>query len=297
MTISFEPTTGALGAFVHGVKLAEQITEADHQTLQQGLDDHQLLIFRRPEPLQDEDLLRFAQRLGVINVYFHKAIGMPGERKGEVRVISNAAEFGAVGGNEELDWHTNISYQERVAAFTILNAVELPPPGERPATMWSNLRLAYERLDPDLRAIADRSRVHYSQKGYQGNVVIDPTMVIPEAVNSLVKTNPRNGLTSLYEVGRRMTVQVEGMSPEESSTFNEALLEFATQPDFRYVHEWEVGDTIVWDDFSTSHRRDPWKSNARRVMRVIDVLEPAPSGSKPAVPRGQVLPEHLASSR
>jgi len=291
-----EPTGGALGAFVHGISLADEFTETDFQTLKQAIDEHQLLIFRNPVKLGEDDLLRFARRLGEINVYFKEAPGMPGKTKGEVWIVSNAPEFGNVGGTQELDWHTNIPYQERVAAYTLLNAVELPP--SPPDTIWANLRLAYEQLDPELRAFADKSKGHYSQKGYQGKVALDASeIVVPEAVNSLVRTNHSNGRKSLYEIGRRLTAGIEGLDPKESQAFLEKVLAFATQPKFLYAHKWQPGDTIVWDNLSSSHKRDPFSTDARRVMRVIDILEDEPSGTKPLVPFGQILPENLAAAQ
>jgi taurine dioxygenase len=208
-----------------------------------------------------------------------------------VRLLSNADEFGAVGGSDEIDWHTNVSYQERCAAYTILNAVELPALGARPKTSWANLRQAFADLPSATASEIENYHVHYSQKGYQGRVAFGSSDKVPEAVNALVRTHPVTGERALYEIGKRVTVKILDLEQEESDRLMKELLEHATSDQYVYAHDWELGDTVVWDNLSTLHRREPWSSSERRVMRVIDVLEAAPSGSQPDQPLGQILPE------
>jgi taurine dioxygenase len=72
-------------------------------------------------------------------------------------------------------------------------------------------------------------------------------------------------VSALY-LGRRRNSYVEGLSPEESDALLDRLWSFAARPEFVYAHRWRVGDLVVWDNRSTMHRRDPFDSNARRVM-------------------------------
>jgi alpha-ketoglutarate-dependent taurine dioxygenase len=49
------------------------------------------------------------------------------------------------------------------------------------------------------------------------------------------------------------------------------LLTYAYQPPRVYVHQWRVGDVLVWDDRCVLHRAAPWNLSGRRVMRHVRV--------------------------
>jgi alpha-ketoglutarate-dependent 2,4-dichlorophenoxyacetate dioxygenase len=45
------------------------------------------------------------------------------------------------------------------------------------------------------------------------------------------------------------------------------LLEHATQRENIYVHQWEVGDLVIWDNRSTLHRGRRYDIAERRELR------------------------------
>jgi alpha-ketoglutarate-dependent 2,4-dichlorophenoxyacetate dioxygenase len=70
---------------------------------------------------------------------------------------------------------------------------------------------------------------------------------------------------------------------EDGRAFLKALLEHATQPQFCYRHEWEVGDLIIWDNRCVLHRATPFDTTRyKRLMQRTtvsgDPTEPARSG-------------------
>lgn len=48
--------------------------------------------------------------------------------------------------------------------------------------------------------------------------------------------------------------QIPGWPTAESRMYLNELLEHATQRENVYVHEWERGDLVIWDNRSTLHR-------------------------------------------
>jgi alpha-ketoglutarate-dependent taurine dioxygenase len=44
------------------------------------------------------------------------------------------------------------------------------------------------------------------------------------------------------------------------------LREWATQPQFVYCHEWQMGDILVWDNSGTMHRVDEYPLEEGRLM-------------------------------
>nr|WP_272947448.1 TauD/TfdA family dioxygenase [Variovorax sp. JS1663] len=45
------------------------------------------------------------------------------------------------------------------------------------------------------------------------------------------------------------------------------MLEHATQHEFVYRHEWQVGDLVMWDNRSTLHRGRRYDIAERRELR------------------------------
>ena len=47
----------------------------------------------------------------------------------------------------------------------------------------------------------------------------------------------------------------------------EVRLEHATQPQFTYVHQWDLGDTVMWDNRQTMHRVRRFPAHEVQNMR------------------------------
>ena len=45
---------------------------------------------------------------------------------------------------------------------------------------------------------------------------------------------------------------------EDNAALLSALLRFVTQEAFRYMHEWEPGDCMLWDNLACLHCVMPW---------------------------------------
>jgi len=67
----------------------------------------------------------------------------------------------------------------------------------------------------------------------------------------VVDTHPGSGRKLLF-VGAHAR-QIIGWPTAESRMFLQDLLEHATQHDHVYAHEWQPGDTVIWDNRSTQH--------------------------------------------
>lgn len=81
----------------------------------------------------------------------------------------------------------------------------------------------------------------------------------------VVDTHPGSGRKLLF-VGAHAR-QIIGWPTAESRMFLQDLLEHATQHDHVYAHEWQPGDTVVWDNRSTLHRGRRYDISERREMR------------------------------
>ena len=44
------------------------------------------------------------------------------------------------------------------------------------------------------------------------------------------------------------------------------LMEWATQPDFKYRHDWREGDLVMWKNLAALHRVAPYQVDSNRLM-------------------------------
>ena len=74
-----------------------------------------------------------------------------------------------------------------------------------------------------------------------------------DAVHPAVKVHPVSGKRALYlnETHTRRFCELE---PAESVQLLQRLVVHATRPDNNYVHDWSVGNHLIWDQRSTIHR-------------------------------------------
>ena len=62
------------------------------------------------------------------------------------------------------------------------------------------------------------------------------------------------------------------MNEGSGAALLEEIYELATRPEFTYCHHWQVGDALLWDNGFTMHRREPFDSTARRLMKRTTML-------------------------
>jgi alpha-ketoglutarate-dependent 2,4-dichlorophenoxyacetate dioxygenase len=88
---------------------------------------------------------------------------------------------------------------------------------------------------------------------------------ISPATWPLVQTDPRNGRKILF-VGIHAS-EIQGMTLAEGRMLLMDLMEHATQRQYVYAHDWQVGDLVMWDNTSTVHRGRWFDFAERREMR------------------------------
>src|SRR5262245_53009182 len=134
-TLEVRPLAGAIGAEIHGVDLAGELSADTLAAIRRAWLEH-CVIFFRDQPLPPAQFLRFARRFGPIVEYpFIKGIeGFP-EIIPVVKLEHEKSNFGGI-------WHTDTSYLEKPPMATMLIAREVPPKGGD--TMFANTYLAYE---------------------------------------------------------------------------------------------------------------------------------------------------------
>lgn len=278
-SLEIVPSGKALGADVRGLDISRGISEETFQEILEAWYRHLVLRFR-DQDITDQQLVEFALRFGSL----HHAAGSeyggkPEELHEAVELISNIVKngkpIGALGAGEAT-WHTDMSMYEVPASATLLYGDEIPPSGGN--TRFTNLCLAYDELDEELRSLVEgRRSIHDAAYLASGGVrpgyeaVTDKSQG-PGARHPVVRTHPHSRRKALY-LGRMGNGYIEGLSVEESDRVLEQLWAHMTQPRFIWEQEWRKGDLIVWDNRCVAHSRGAFDPEARRLMRRVTVMD------------------------
>lgn len=255
------PSGGALGAEITGIDLSLPLSPAVRDGIQTALLEHCVLFFRG-QRLSDENQVQFTSYFGKPVEHVRK---QRARRVKEIFIISNLTQDGEpIGalGNDEIPFHSDLSYMPMPGTISVLYAVEIPKVGG--ATLWCNCQAAYEALDPSMKQRLQGLRAvhrHYVE-------VQNPPFLVDHPV---VIKHPESGKRSLY-VGPHLTKHIVGMSPGESVELLGELFAHQTKPEFVWAHQWQVGDLVMWDNRPTMHRREPFPATERRVMKRTQVF-------------------------
>ena len=259
------------GLEILAVDLSVPLDDALFQAIELAAERNSVLLFR-DQSLDDARQLAFSRRFGPLE-YGHLAYG----RDGSIEYIGRIGNVDAEGrqlpgkhkhvvfssGNEM--WHSDSSFREVPARFSLSYAYEVTPEGGE--LEFVSTRAAYERLPPELKkSIEDLVVIHdyvYSRSKVGRDVVSDALAAsLPPVRQRLVRRNPVAGAKNYY-VGSHAR-SIEGWKDEDARALLDDLVARATAPEHRYQHQWRVGDLLIWDNRCVLHRGRPYDADRYR---------------------------------
>jgi len=271
------PSSGALGAELHGVDLAKPLTADTAQEIRYALAEHGVVFFR-DQNITPEQHIAFAERIAPINInrFFKTAPGYA--QIAEVRKEPDQNKN--IGGG----WHTDHSYDQIPALGSVLLAREVPSRGGD--TLFASMWLAYEALSSGLKQTLEGLRAVHSSRhvfGVQarrerdmGDRLTNAEHATQDAVHPVIIRHPENGRKVLY-VNRGFTTHFEGWTVEESMPLLDYLYAHGSRPEFQTRFQWKKGSIAIWDNRATWHLAVNDYHGERRLMHRI-TLEGTPIG-------------------
>ena len=266
------PTSGALGAELLDINLAQELGAEIVADIRHALQEHGVIFFR-DQRLTPEQHVAFAERMGPINInrFFKTVPDYP--QIAEVR--KEPAQSTNIGGG----WHTDHSYDQIPALGSILLACEVPSRGGD--TMFACMGQAYDALSDGLKQTLKGLRaVHTSRhvfgvKAQQANPerkerFVNPELATQEAVHPVVIRHPETGRHTLY-VNASFTTHFEGWTEKESKPLLDFLYQHAASPEFQTRFRWEEGSIAFWDNRATWHYALNDYQGERRLMHRITI--------------------------
>jgi alpha-ketoglutarate-dependent 2,4-dichlorophenoxyacetate dioxygenase len=284
MTIAIRKLTPVFGAEITGVDLA-QVDDASFEEIQDAFENFSVLVFPN-QNLDDESQIDFSRRFGELEkTQGHIANNFTVKHVSEISNLDPDGKLMAADDPRLLfrigqrNWHSDSSFKRVPAKASLLHARKLPPDGGD--TQFSSLRAAYDALPAQRkRELEGKVAIHhyaYSRRndGYQlTNEEEDRRF--PPVPQAIIRANPVNGRKALY-VGSHAS-HIRGMPEEEGCALLRELLAFATQEQFTYLHHWQVGDLVMYDNRAVLHRARPYKiTEHARVLHRTTVAGEGPT--------------------
>ena len=272
MPTRISPVTPVLGAIVEGIALSD-IDASQFDELYRVWQRHHVIVLRE-QVLTNAQFECFSAMLGELDPPPNQGAGrksVPGHP--DLYVVSNrkngAGEpLGALG-DGEARWHTDMSYLERPPFASMLWAIELPDTGGD--TCFASMPAALRSMPADLVERIERLSIKHDGTYDSGGTVrkgITPTddpMASIGTPHPIVIEHPETGERTLY-LGRRRNAFVPGLSLRESEALLDLVWQYATAPQVTMRHQWRLGDVVLWNNFTTMHRRDGFPADQFRTL-------------------------------
>jgi taurine dioxygenase len=283
--LTIEPTGAILGATIRGIDLSRPIPEPDFGRILLALGRHGVLRFPG-QHLDIGDVKRFSELFGEIQGSPISAVDVTRPYP-EVGILSNIKENGAYIGLPDAgqDWHTDMSYRETVGFVNVLYGIRIPRRDGKPlgGTEFANMHAAYDALPQQIKTRLDGMTATHDFEKFWEHMRRDkasgrPAMTDeqrrrrPPVVHKLFLTHPITGRKVLY-CNEGYAVRINELSRAESDEMLDYLFRHQLDERFRYEHDWNENDLLIWDHFGTIHRAiADYGPEEIRLMRRCQVM-------------------------
>jgi alpha-ketoglutarate-dependent 2,4-dichlorophenoxyacetate dioxygenase len=284
MPVRFEPSERGVSVVASGVDLRRPLEEADVGQIVKMLDRYPVMVFH-DQPISQTEQVEIAKQFGPLDSELSKITKRTQTRLeyDTLTDISNLGMSGDVGARDtrqtlmnigNMTWHSDSSFMKHPFRYSMLSAQTVAAWGGQ--TEWTDLRQAYDALDERTKDILeDKVAEHFA---FHSRMQLGFTYMTPEELEifppvrwPLVRTHPGSGRKVLF-VGSHLR-EIFGMSIPEGRQLLLELLEHATQRQFIYQHQWQVGDFVIWDNRATLHRGRRFDLDKPRAMRRVATVD------------------------
>lgn len=266
MPFAVELLVPGFGARVVGLDLTREVPEEIAKALRVVWDEAGVILFEGLGTTP-EALLRLSRCFGELEPHPIPAFREP-DHPELIRLGNEKGTLGSVYAFEgtptagRLPWHTDLAYTTRPNRGALLRMVKKPDHAGQ--TGWADMAAAYDALDPELaREIEGREGVYVFRSD------LDQMRYDPPGVEKLSGKAGDFGsfapiavplVTPHPDTGRKVlnlsTLNIDGilgMDRDAGDALVRRLLDHVKQPHFHYMHDWQVGDMIAWDNRRMAH--------------------------------------------
>jgi taurine dioxygenase len=281
------PSGKILGATIMGLDLAQPLSAADFSLVRNALGAHGVLRFPRQQ-LTARQLVDFSARFGKLEINVANSYQEPGLP--EVMILSNMVENGKPIGLSDAgqSWHTDMSYSKTIAFANVLYGIKIPRRDGRTLgnTEFCSMHAAYDGLPDELKQRLDGMTVLHDfnkfwemmrrEKGSTRPPLTEAQRKAkPPVSHPIFLTHPLTGRKVLY-ANPGYAMRINELPEKESDGILAFLFEHQTQPAYRYAHQWEEGDLMLWEDIGTIHNAvADYRADEHRLIKRCQVMASA----------------------
>ncbi|MFZ2737532.1 MAG: TauD/TfdA family dioxygenase [Burkholderiaceae bacterium] len=249
---------------VSGIDLSRRLSDEEVSAIHAGMDRFGVLVFH-DQQLDDDSQVAFSRQLGPLEQATGDISALQDRRVSlDLNDISNLDQHGELLARDDrrrlfglgnLLWHSDSSFKEIPAKYSLLSARRIPSTGGN--TQFADMRAAYDALDqPTQTELHDLICLHSQvfSRGILGfdDFTEDERLKWAPVRQRLVRRHPGTGRLSLYLASH--AGEIEGFPIPEARAMLRDLTEHATQAQFVYTHVWRQWDLVMWDNRVTMHR-------------------------------------------
>ena len=240
--------SGALGAEIKGINLKDTSKE-NWKEINSLMLEHKVVFFR-DQDISSNEQIALAKHFGPLekHVYVKARENYP-----EILRIIKAPDEKHQWGE---GWHTDVSYNPKPTKVIILRSRKIPPVGGD--TMFSNMEIAYETLDEEIKKKIEGKKAIHSSLGaaafvdkyteMEGNGNLDEY----SNEHPMVRIHPETKKKILY-VNSMYTKKIIGMDKKESDEILNKIFEHQERLDFTCRFKWTENAVAIWDNRSVQH--------------------------------------------
>lgn len=267
MRFEAKPLEAGIGAEVVGLDLDEPIDAATAKALDDVWLEAAIVLFRGIGS-SSERQLRLSRCFGELEIHPVESIRLEGNeeiillaQKGDRQQMTYYFDGEPVVGR--IPFHTDLIYTTTPNRGALLRMVEKPAVGGE--TGWIDTAAAYDALSQATKQqieglearfdfVTDLRKMRFGKPGEIevgdfGNVEYPE---FPDVAHPLVWTHPISGRKSLC-LSTVHLIDMVGMDRTEGDPILEALVNHTLDGRFTYLHDWEEGDMVLWDNWRTMH--------------------------------------------
>ena len=241
--------SGALGAEVINFDL-NHLNNKNFEEVNKLLLEHKVVFFRN-QSLTLEKFIEIASMFGPVEEHAYvKGI----EKYPQItRIIKAANEKNQWGEG----WHSDVSYDLTPSKVIMLKSLKIPPIGGD--TVFSNMELALETLDEDIKKIIQNKKAIHTSNGSKFFVEnyskMESNGKIGEQYSNehpIIRTHPETGKKILY-VNPTYTKKIVGLPDDESSDLLNYIFKHQERLDLSCRFKWTENAIAILDNRSTQH--------------------------------------------
>lgn len=278
MAVSIRQLTPVFAGEVSGVDLTKPLSKEEVAAIEAGMDTYAVLVFRG-QKVTDEQQQAFSVNFGPLENSRGGNITKAGDKRlaDGMNDVSNLGKDGKPLPKDSRQhlfnignmlWHSDSSFRAIPAKYSLLSCRVLNANGGN--TEFADMRAAYDDLDDATKAEIEDMVCEHSLMYSRGSLGFldyteDEKQMFKPVRQRLVRTHPVSGRRSLYLSSHAGTII--GHSMPEARIILRDLTEHATQPKYVYVHQWQLGDLVMWDNRQVLHRVRRYDASQPRDMR------------------------------